>query len=50
MNGVHYLLIEELANLNTAYAQKLFRVSLRMTDGALLNIDLERTFSTRNLP
>jgi hypothetical protein len=50
MNGVYYLLIEELANSNTASAQKLFRVNLRMTDGALLNIDLQRTFSTRNLP
>ena len=50
MNGVHYLLIEELADSNTASAQKLFRVNLRMTDGALLNIDLQRTFSTRNLP
>ena len=50
MNGVNYLLIEELANSNTASAQKLFKVSLGMTDGALLNIDLQRTFSTRNLP
>ena len=50
MNGVHYLLIEELADSNTASAQKLFKVRLRMTDGAQLNIDLERTFSTRNLP
>ena len=50
MNGVHYLLIEELADSNRASVQKLFRVNLRMTDGALLNIDLDRTFSTRNLP
>ena len=50
MNGVNYLLIEELANSNTVSAQKLFRVNLRMTDGALLNIALQRTFSTRNLP
>ena len=50
MNGVNYLLIEELANSHRASAQKLFRVNLRMTDGALLNIALQRTFSTRNLP
>ena len=50
MNGVNYLLIEELADSNRVSVQKLFRVNLRMTDGALLNIDLDRTFSTRNLP
>jgi hypothetical protein len=50
MNSVNHLWIEELAASEKAQAQKLFKVSLRMTDGALLNIDLERTFSTRNLP
>ncbi|QWD78232.1 hypothetical protein [Polynucleobacter sp. MWH-Svant-W18] len=50
MNGVNYLLIEELANANSALTQKRFKVTLQMTDGALLNIDLERTFSARNLP
>jgi len=50
MNGVHYLLIEELADSNRTSAQKLFKVSLGVTDGVLLNIDLQRTFSTRNLP
>ena len=50
MNSVNHLWIEELAALEKVQAQKLFKVSLQMTDGALLNIDLERTFSTRNLP
>ena len=51
MNGVNRLLIEEIGtqdSLNTA-KQKRFKVKLQMTDGALLNLDLERTFSTRNL-
>ena len=51
MNGVNRLLIEEIGtqdSLNTAKQQR-FKVKLQMTDGALLNLDLERTFSTRNL-
>jgi len=50
MNGVNRLLIEEIGtqdSLNTA-KQKRFKVKLQMTDGVLLNLDLERTFSTRN--
>jgi hypothetical protein len=50
MNGVNYLAIEEIATLEKAPTQKLYKVSLQMTDGALLNLDLERTFGTRNLP
>jgi hypothetical protein len=50
MNGVNALLVEELTIQDKATAQKLFKVSLQMTDGASLNIDLERIFSTRNLP
>ena len=50
MNGVNVLLIEELVTPEKLSPQKLFKVSLQMTDGALFNIDLERTFSTRNLP
>ena len=50
MNGVNSLLIEELTISDKSSAQKLFKVSLQMTDGASLNIGLERTFSTRNLP
>jgi len=50
MNGVNFLWIEELAAHNGSAAPKLFKVGLQMTDGALLNISLERTFSARNLP
>ena len=50
MNGVNALLIEELTTQDKGAPQKLFKVSLQMTDGALLNIGLERIFSTRNLP
>jgi hypothetical protein len=50
MNGVNNLLIEELTISDKSSAQKLFKVSLQMTDGASLNIGLERTFCTRNLP
>lgn len=51
MNGLNGLLIEELnpsqAHINKG--QRLFKVKLQMTDGAKLNLDLERTFATRNL-
>ena len=52
MNGVNSLLIEELkSSMQSAESgQKLYRVELKMTDGASLDIGLERTFSTRNLP
>ena len=50
MNGVNYLAIEEMNASEKSPIQKLYRVSLQMTDGALLNLDLKRTFSTRNLP
>jgi len=52
MNGVNRLLIEELkSSMQSAQpGQKLYRVELQMTDGASLDIRLERTFSTRNLP
>lgn len=51
MNGVNGLLIEELnpTKANTNMVQRLFKVTLQMTDGAKLNLDLERTFATRNL-
>jgi hypothetical protein len=50
MNGVNSLFIEELngAQAQALKGQRLFRVTLQMTDGAKLNLDLERTFSTRN--
>ena len=50
MSGVSYLAIEEMATPEKTPAQKLFKVRLQMTDGALLKLDLERIFSTRNLP
>ena len=51
MNGVNRLLIEELADLqaNGSSSQKLYKLSLQMTDGAFIRVDLERTFATRNL-
>ena len=49
MNGVNYLAIEEIASSEKSLTQKLYKVSLQMTDGALLNLDLARTFGTRNL-
>lgn len=50
MNGVNSLFIEELngAQAHAVKGQRLFRVTLQMTDGAKLNLELERTFSTRN--
>ena len=50
INGVNYLAIDEIATPEKTSTQKLYKVSLQMSDGALLNLDLERTFSTRNLP
>ena len=52
MNGVNSLLIEELKSSmqSDQSGQNLYRVKLQMTDGAVLHIKLERTFSTRNLP
>jgi hypothetical protein len=48
MNGVNYLTIEEIASSEKSLTQKLYKVTLQMTDGALLNLDLARTFGTRN--
>jgi hypothetical protein len=50
MNGVNKLLIEEITHPSHPSAQRLFKVGLHMTDGISLNVHLERTFSTRNLP
>ena len=51
MNGVNGLLIEELSSSQAqpSSASRLFKIKLQMTDGAKLNLDLERTFATRNL-
>ena len=51
MNGVNGLWIEEINNprAQAIKGSRLFKVKLQMTDGAKLNIELERIFSTRNL-
>lgn len=49
MNGVHSLSIDELDNPFGA-GQKAFKIRLKMTDGAFIHRDFERTFTTRNLP
>lgn len=49
MNGVNYLAVDEISTPDKSPAQKLYKVSLQMTDGALLNVALERTFGSRNL-
>ena len=50
MNGVNSLLIEELSlsEAQQSSVLRLFKVKLQMTDGAKLNLDIERTFATRN--
>ena len=50
MNGVNSLFIDEIATSEKSPTQRLYKVKLQMTDGASLNIDLERILSTRNLP
>ena len=51
MNGVNVFRIEEMGSSHAVggAAQKRYRVQLQMTDGRSLHVDLERTFSTRNL-
>ena len=51
MNGVNIFTIEEIDSFRAARSgeQKLYRIRLQMTDGRSLNVDLERTFATRNL-
>lgn len=51
MNGVNALTIEEIGPSQAIKGgeQKLYRIRLQMTDGRSLNVDLERTFATRNL-
>jgi len=51
MNGVNVLSVEQIeqSHASRAVEQKLYRVRLQMTDGRALNIDLERTFATRNI-
>jgi hypothetical protein len=40
INGVNYLAIDEIATPEKISTQKLYKVSLQMSDGALLNLDL----------
>ena len=51
MNGIHHLRIEELKPMagSTSSPQKLYRIQLQMTDGQQILLDVERSFSTRNL-
>ena len=51
MNGVNLLTVEELHSSQgrTDSGQRIYRVVLQMTDGHLLHLDMERSFSTRNL-
>jgi len=51
MNGLNTLRIEEMNTPapQAVSGQKRFKVIVQMTDGASLNIERERTFSTRNL-
>jgi hypothetical protein len=48
-NGVNAFIVDELKS-QSVEGQKAFRVRLEMTDGALIQRDFERTFTTRNLP
>ena len=55
MNGINHLFIEDISSPQRAggmgdRAPRLYKISLQMTDGALINIDFERTFATRNMP
>ncbi len=51
MNGVNLLTVEETYSSQgrTDSGQRIYRVVLQMTDGYLLHLDMERSFSTRNL-
>lgn len=55
MNGINHLFVEDMSSPQRAggigdSAPRLYKISLQMTDGALINIDFERTFATRNMP
>ena len=51
MNGIQHLRIEELKPMagGISSPQKLYRIQLQMTDGQQIRLDVERSFSTRNL-
>lgn len=55
MNGINHLFVENIGSLQRAggigdRTPRLYKISLQITDGALINIDFERTFATRNMP
>ena len=55
MNGINHLFVEDMSSSQRAGGMgdgtpRLYKISLQMTDGALINVDFERTFATRNLP
>ncbi len=55
MYGINHLFVEEISPPKKVggisdRAPRLYKISLQMTDGALINVDFERTFATRNLP
>ncbi len=55
MNGINHLFVEEISPPKKVggisdRAPRLYKISLQMTDGALIKVDFERTFATRNLP
>jgi type II secretory pathway component PulJ len=55
MNGINHLFVDDISPSQSAggMADKtpgLYKISLQMTDGALIKLDLERTFAARNLP
>ncbi|OIN00859.1 hypothetical protein A9236_06600 [Polynucleobacter sp. QLW-P1DATA-2] len=49
MNGINALRIEGLG-AQSSLGQRSFRITLEMTDGAMIQKAFERTFTTRNLP
>ena len=55
MNGVNHLFIEKVNTIQSPIsmndkAPSLYRINMQMTDGALIKLDFERFFATRNLP
>lgn len=61
MNGVNQLFVEKIDSSQSPGSMtgvgdmsdktaSLYKISLQMTDGALIKLDFERTFATRNLP
>jgi hypothetical protein len=49
MNGINSFRVEELGS-HSRLGQRAFKIKLQMTDGASIQKDFERIFTTRNLP